>query len=187
METIASWRAKYQGDEENPHVVVTLNNVAPSENLELVDTFKKNGIFIGYQIEYDEENRTSVVTLEFSKLLRYAVKSEREPARLIIEATNSSKQLDSGINVRSGTSKNTKKVETKNTGQKKQEKASSAAVKKTVKAKKDDVPTFAAKIADQLGLKVDTIVIDPDTGEKTPERSIILSKRKISILKLLKK
>ncbi len=168
METIASWRAKYQGDEEKPHVVVTLNNVAPSENLELVDTFKKNGIFIGYQIEYDEENRTSVVTLEFSKLLRYAVKSEREPARLIIEATNSSKQLDSGINVRSGTSKNTKKVETKNTGQKKQEKASSAAVKKTVKAKKDDVPTFAAKIADQLGLKVDTIVIDPGHGGKDP-------------------
>ena len=43
METIASWRAKYQGDEENPHVVVTLNNVAPSENLELVDTFKRTG------------------------------------------------------------------------------------------------------------------------------------------------
>lgn len=111
MDTISSWRAKYKDDPKRPGVVITLNNVAPSENIELEDTFKKLGIFVGYQIEYNEEQGASVVSLEFSDLLRYAVKAEKEPARLIIEATNSSKQLRSGINVKDESQK--KKVSVK--------------------------------------------------------------------------
>lgn len=173
LDTLSSWRAKYKDDAKNPGVVITLNNVAPSDNLELTDTFKKLGIFIGYQIEYNEDQGASVITLEFSDLLRYAVKSEKEPARLIIEATNSPKELRSGITVKDGSTK-------KNAGLKEQKAVRSKADKKQQAAKntvnkntkkhvgKDDVPTLASKIASQLGLQVKTIVIDPGHGGKDP-------------------
>lgn len=171
MDTISSWRAKYKNDDKNQWVIITLNNVAPSQNLELVDTFKKHGIFVGYHIDYNEEEGASVITLEFSDLLRYAVKSEKEPARLIVEATNSTKELRSGINVKEDSPK--KKVSAKE-----QKTAQKAVDKKTAKAtaaknssaqiNKDDVPTLASKIASQLGLKVKTVVIDPGHGGKDP-------------------
>ena len=169
MDTISSWRAKYKDDAKRPGVVITLNNVAPSENIELEDTFKKLGIFVGYQIEYNEEQGASVVSLEFSDLLRYSVKAEKEPARLIIEATNSSRQLRSGINVKDENAK--KKVSAKEgkssqKADKKQQKTVTA--KNTAKVSKDDLPTLASKIASQLGLRVKTIVIDPGHGGKDP-------------------
>ena len=172
MDTISSWRAKYKDDAKRPGVVITLNNVAPSENIELEDTFKKLGIFVGYQIEYNEEQGASVVSLEFSDLLRYSVKAEKEPARLIIEATNSSRQLRSGINVKDENAK--KKVSAKEgkssqKADKKQQKTVTA--KNTAKVSKDDVPTLASKIASQLGLRVKTIVIDPGHGGKDPGKS----------------
>lgn len=173
MDTISSWRAKYKDDAKNPGVVITLNNVVPSDNLDLADTFKKLGIFVGYQIEYNEDQGASVVTLEFSDLLRYAVKSEKEPARLIIEATNSPKQLRSGINVKEDNPK--KKARAKeqktalNKGDKKQQAAKNTVTKNTKNhVSKDDVPTMASKIASQLGLQVKTIVIDPGHGGKDP-------------------
>lgn len=172
MDTISSWRAKYKDDEQNPGVIITLNNVAPSDNLELADTFKKLGIFVGYHIDYNEEQGASVITLEFSDLLRYAVKSEKEPARLIIEATNSPKELRSGINVKEG--KPQKKVSAKEqkTAQKKADNKQTAKVtagkNSSAQLSKDDVPTLASKIASQLGLKVKTIVIDPGHGGKDP-------------------
>ncbi len=124
MDTISSWRAKYKDDPKRPGVVITLNNVAPSENIELEDTFKKLGIFVGYQIEYNEEQGASVVSLEFSDLLRYAVKAEKEPARLIIEATNSSKQLRSGINVKDESQKKKVSVKEEKSSQKQIDKLS---------------------------------------------------------------
>lgn len=170
MDTISSWRAKYKDDAKHPGVVITLNNVAPSENLELEDTFRKLGIFVGYQIDYNEEQGASVVSLEFSDLLRYAVKAEKEPARLIIEATNSSKELRSGINVKDESRKEKVGVQKEKSSQKqvdkKQQKA--AAAKNTAKVHKDDVPSMASKIARQLGLRVKTIMIDPGHGGKDP-------------------
>ena len=151
MDTVSSWRAKYKDDEKNPGVVITLNNVAPSDNVELADTFKKLGIFVGYHIDYNEEQGASVITLEFSDLLRYAVKSEKEPARLIIEATNSPKELRSGITVKENNPK--KKVSAKeqkaaqNKADKKQQAAKAAAAKNaSAQISKDDVPTLASKI-----------------------------------------
>ncbi len=170
MDTISSWRAKYKDDPKRPGVVITLNNVAPSENIELEDTFKKLGIFVGYQIEYNEEQGASVVSLEFSDLLRYAVKAEKEPARLIIEATNSSKQLRSGINVKDESQKKKVSVKEEKSSQKQIDKKLQKTVtsKNTAKVDKNDVPTMASKIASQLGLRVKTIVIDPGHGGKDP-------------------
>lgn len=161
MESVASWRAKYTGDDKNPGVVITLNNVMPSDNLDLEDTFKKNGIFVGYQIEYNEIQATSAVTLEFSDLLRYAVKAEKQPARLIIEATASPKQLVSGITVKSTPAAKKGKSAAKPV-LKKQER------QKAAQYNKNDVPQLAMQIASQLGLKVETIVIDPGHGGKDP-------------------
>lgn len=169
LDTVSSWRAKYKDDAKNPGVVITLNNVAPSDNLELTDTFKKLGIFIGYQIEYNEDQGVSVITLEFSDLLRYAVKSEKEPARLIIEATNSPKQLRSGITVKDGNAKkNAAQGKTQSKADKKQQAKNSVTKNTKTHVAKDDVPTMASKIASQLGLQVKTIVIDPGHGGKDP-------------------
>ncbi len=174
METIASWRAKYS-DDKNPGVVVTLKNVAPSDKIELEDTFKKTGIFTGYSIYYNEIQATSTVTLQFSDLLRYAVKSERDPARLIIEATNSPKQLPAGILVKE--EKVNKKVIAKKVIEKREtpvQKVKSAVnPRNTAKAPerkitKKNVPTLTKQLAAQLGLKVETIVIDPGHGGKDP-------------------
>lgn len=161
METIASWRAKYKGDDDRPGVVVTLNNVAPSDNLDLEDSFKKNGIFVGYEIDYNEAQGTSVITLQFSDLLRYAVKSEKQPARLIIEATDSPKRLASGITVKSEKTAKKDKVTVTRTKQ-------NTVKKQAVKLTKANVPSMAKQIASQLGLKVETIVIDPGHGGKDP-------------------
>lgn len=161
METIASWRAKYKQGDKNPGVVITLNNVAPSDNLDLEDTFKKNGIFVGYEIDYNEMQGISVITLQFSDLLRYAVKSEKEPARLIIEATNSPKRLASGITVKPEKKSEKKTVSAKRAEPKK-------TVQKSVSYTKNDMPSIANQIASQLGLKVETIVIDPGHGGKDP-------------------
>lgn len=172
MDTVSSWRAKYKDDAKNPGVVITLNNVAPSDNLELTDKFKKLGIFVGYQIEYNEDQGASVITLEFSDLLRYAVKAEKEPARLIIEATNSPKQLRSGITVKDDNPK--KKASAKeqkyagNKAESKQAAKTSVAKNSKTRVSKDNVPTLASKIASQLGLQVKTIVIDPGHGGKDP-------------------
>lgn len=160
METIASWRAKYKSDDKNPGVVVTLKDVAPSDNLDLEDTFKKNGIFIGYQIDYNETQGISTVTLEFSDLLRYAVKSEKDPARLIIEATASPRHLPAGIKVKDDDAKPKKE-------QKKPVVQAKKSSERPVRVQKD-FPHITEKIAAQLGLKVETIVIDPGHGGKDP-------------------
>lgn len=168
MDSISSWRAKYKDDAKRPGVVITLNNVAPSDKIELEDTFKKMGIFVGYQIEYNEEQGASVVSLEFSELLRYAVKAEKEPARLIIEVTNSSKQLRSGINVKDESQKTKVSAKEEKNSQKNTKRQKTVTSKNTAKVSKDDVPTLASKIASQLGLRVKTIVIDPGHGGKDP-------------------
>ena len=173
MDTIASWRAKYN-DEQNPGVVVTLKNVAPSENLELEDTFKKTGIFTGYSVYYNDVQGTSVITLQFSDLLRYVVKSEREPARLIIEATNSPKYLTAGITVKDEkVEKKQKKVVEKKVKQSSKVVPTKTTVKKssvatTPKITKENIPTITKQFAAQLGLRVKTIVIDPGHGGKDP-------------------
>lgn len=161
MESVASWRAKFTGDEKNPGVVLTLNNVMPSDNLDLEDTFKKSGIFVGYQIDYNEMQAACTVTLEFSDLLRYAVKAEKQPARLIIEATDSPNRLVSGITVKSTAAAKKGKAAVKSTSKKHEQ-------KRPVQYGKNDVPLLARQIASQLGLKVETIVIDPGHGGKDP-------------------
>lgn len=159
MDAIASWTAKYDSQASVPGVVITLRDVAPTKKINLQDSFGKSGIFTGYQVNYSAAKAQSVITLEFSDLLRYTVKLERMPARLIVEATSSSKELLGGITVRKG-----KKVITRTVPTRLPKKA--VAVSDVKKSNKDwkNKHNFAA----QLGLTVGTIIIDPGHGGKDP-------------------
>lgn len=167
MESIVSWRAKYfkNASGDRPGVIITLKDVKPSKKIDLEDNFRKSGIFTGYDVKYDPSTAQSTVVLQFSDLLRYTVKSERSPARLIIEATNSKKALPAGIVVRDEKRKIAKTAvnssRSKNVAKKKDVAHSSIP---TVKITKGDIPNITTNIASQLGLRVRTIVIDPGHG-----------------------
>lgn len=175
MESIAPWRAKYFENVEGqyPGVIITLKDVKPSEKISLEDQFKKSGIFTGYDVKYNPSTAQSTVTLQFSDLLKYTVKSEKSPARLIIEATNSAKALPAGIVVRDAKRKIAKAVvnasqTAKPVKKQKIAKASANASIPTLRITKADMPTINADIALQLGLRVRTIVIDPGHGGRDP-------------------
>lgn len=165
MSSISAWRAKYFPSEhgEQPGIMVTLNDVAPSEKMSLEDTFKKSGIFTGYTIEYNAAAAQSSVLLQFSKLARYTVKTEKEPARIIIEATHSTKQLAHGIKV--GDNKPTKEKQAPTITQNKPDPKKSQTTQGNTEK---DLLHSQSNLAAQLGLAVRTIVIDPGHGGKDP-------------------
>ncbi len=169
MEKIASWRAKYieTTDDGQYGITVRLEAVKPSEKISLEDSFRKSGIFTGYDVDYNPSTSQSVVTLKFSNLLRYTIKSERSPARLIIEATNSTKALPKGIKVSDGKPDKKQKVsEKRKEVSKKSENAKQTPAKATLT--EDDLLHLQKNLASQLGLSVKTIVIDPGHGGKDP-------------------
>ncbi len=148
-EKVASWRARYfLLDEKYPAIIVTLNGTKPSSNISLNHEFEKNGILSSYQINYNPVIGQTVVTLKFSDLLRFAVKSEREPAKLIIEATNNVSKLKNAITV--------KKVAIKPT-------------KPTKKALSKQEKAYLNQFLQVKGKgEIKTIVIDPGHGGHDP-------------------
>jgi len=175
MESIASWRATYSKNalNEEAGVVITLKDVKPSEKISLQDQFTKRGIFTGYYVKYNQSTAQSTVILQFSDLLRYTVKSEKSPARLIIEATNSTKELRSGITIDSDKIKKAKSVQSSRVkkNSKKVARASAPAPQKRKTRTQADMPHLEANLAAQLGLQVNIIVIDPGHGGRDPGSS----------------
>ncbi len=150
-ENVLSWRAKYSlinGNE--PAIVVTLNGTKPNEKISLIQEFERVGILSSYQINFNPVTAQTVIILKFSDLLRYAVTSEREPAKLIIEAPNLSARLKGALTV--------KKVHNDQ--------------KKQAVSKKQNYAKSSAKLSQYFSnknlSKIKTIVIDPGHGGKDP-------------------
>ncbi len=150
--TYTSWRAKYFVTEENePAILVTLTGTKPGSNLSLENIFSNTGIFKSYKITYNPVTSKSTILLHFSDLLQYSVKAEKEPARLIIEATNSTKEIKNSIGVKRPI--------------KKEEKPKEPEKKELSEEEKEILDKFLSVKFNSI---IKTIVIDPGHGGKDP-------------------
>lgn len=182
LDAVPSWRARYQSPETsafNTHsIFLQLNEMSPASKLGLERSFSKAGILENYVVEYNKNNQQTNITLNFSELYRYNVKTERSPARIIIEATNSSKSLQSGIKIEN-TTENKKVTATIIPTTAKVTEALEDIAKNTVENKvlSEDIVYEIPKVdmskdmVSQLGLQVKTIIIDPGHGGRDPGTS----------------
>lgn len=149
LDRSVSWTVKHQAaDAKSPaRLTLDLAGASPDKGLKFGERYSKMGIFTRYAVDYTASKGQTRILLDFSDLARYTVKLEKSPARLVIEATNSSKALRSGV-----------KVDQKNT---------IASAKKPARANKSKA-TAPPNVAAQLGLTVKTVVIDAGHGGKDP-------------------
>lgn len=144
-----SWTLDHQqGDKgKSPRLILDLEGAEPAKAVKSGARYKDMGIFSRYTVDYSATNKRTRMVFEFSSLLRYTVKTEKSPFRIIVEATASSKELADGVSVK---------------------KSSSGQTKSASSAPRISTPR---NVAAQLGLSVKTIVIDPGHGGKDPGTS----------------
>ncbi len=148
LDGVPAWRVEHVGADpksgQNPKIIVSLQDTKATAEVPAGQRYKNSPPLTRYAIDYTASKKSTRIVFDFSKLTRYTIKVEAEPARVILEATGSQSSLSHGIAV------GTKKPTTTNTSTK-------------------NIPT--AGLAAQLGLEVRTIVIDPGHGGKDPGTS----------------
>ncbi len=147
MDGVPAWRVEHAGADakngQSAKIIVSLQDTKATADVPAGQRYKNSPPLTRYAIDYTASKKSTRIVFDFSKLTRYTVKVEAEPARVIIEATGSPKALSHGIAV--GTAKPSA--------------SNSNANPKTMPP---------ADLAAQLGLEVRTIVIDPGHGGKDP-------------------
>lgn len=143
-----SWKVKHQaaGAKSPARLTLDLAGASPDKGLKFGERYSKMGIFTRYAVDYTASKGQTRILLDFKDLERYTVKLEKSPSRLVVEATNSSKALRGGIKVNSEVAQAEKPARTK------------------PKSRASAPPNVAA----QLGLTVNTIIIDAGHGGKDP-------------------
>lgn len=145
MDGVPAWRVEHAAADakngQSAKIIVSLQDTKATADVPAGQRYKNSPPLTRYAIDYTAAKKSTRIVFDFSKLTRYTVKVEAEPARVIIEATSSQNTLSHGIAV--GAAKP----------------AASSASPKTMP------PT---DLAAQLGLEVRTIVIDPGHGGKDP-------------------
>ncbi len=149
----SSWKIQHETGSKGkaPRLILDLEGTAPAKAVKSGARYKEMGIFSRYSVDYSATDKRTRMEFDFSSLRRYTVKTEKSPFRIIVEATASSKALADGISIAEpspGTSKTA---------------SSTAAHTPKVTPPRD--------VAEQLGLCVKTIVIDPGHGGKDPGTS----------------
>ena len=147
-----SWKMRHDpgGKGRKPQLTLDLEGAAPARAVKSGARYKEMGIFSRYSVEYSATSRHTRMVFDFSALRRYTVRTEKSPFRIVVEATASSRALTGGISVAESSS------------------SSSAGKTRTASAPRVTAPQ---NVAEQLGLRVKTIVIDPGHGGKDPGTS----------------
>lgn len=162
-----SWRIQHQAADtasDRPHrLTLDLTDAAPGDTLKSGARYSKMGIFSRYAVDYAASQGKTRILLDFSKLQRYTVRAEKSPFRIIIEATASGKALAQGIQVNQSA-----KGSSPGKGQASDKSVSSAKNSPSGAAAR---AAAARQVAEQLGLSVRTVVIDPGHGGKDPGTS----------------
>ena len=148
-----SWRIKYhQPETQNglpPRLVLELNDTSPDKNLSVNELFNNISPFTRYTLNTSSDDGRTGIQFDFSDICHYTVKAEREPFRIIIEATDKDNLLTGGVSIRPPG-------------------ANPAVNPLPPVAPSAARVAVSPNLAAQLGLGIKTIIIDPGHGGRDP-------------------